>query len=114
MYAINVRNLKKNPSEALRHAEEAPVLVLKGNEPNAVILHLEKSFGESDSLLRPALAASLYRERVLSLGAAAKLSALSLSEFVEHLAALDIEIVCADKYSTQEKEMFKSWKNGSS
>lgn len=36
MYATNVRNLKRNPSEALRHAELEPVLIMKGNEPNAV------------------------------------------------------------------------------
>ncbi len=29
MYATNVRNLKKNPSLALRQAEESPVVVLK-------------------------------------------------------------------------------------
>ncbi len=61
MYATNVRNLKKNPSEALRQAEHAPVLVLKGNEPNAVILHLEGAFADSEAQLRPALAASLYQ-----------------------------------------------------
>lgn len=113
MYATNVRNLKKNPSEALRHAEEEPVLVLKGNEPNAVIIHLEKNFADSDSLWRPALAASLYKDRVLSLGAAAKLSGLTLSEFIGHLSALDIDIVSADEYSMQEKEMLKSWKKAS-
>ncbi len=43
MFATNVRNLKRNPSEALRHAK-----------------------------LEPALAASLFKDRVLSLGAAAQ------------------------------------------
>ena len=41
MYATNVRNLKRNPSEALRHAELEPVLILKGNQPNAVLLNLK-------------------------------------------------------------------------
>ena len=114
MYATNVRNLKKNPSEALRHAEESPVLVLKGNEPNALILHIEKTLAESEGLLRPALASVLYKDRVLSLGAAAKLSDLSLSEFIDHLASLGIDIVSADEYSRQEKEMLELWKNASS
>ena len=43
MYATNVRNLKKNPSEALRQAEKSPVLILKGNTPNALIMHLDTS-----------------------------------------------------------------------
>ena len=114
MYATNVRNLKKNPSEALRQAEHAPVLVLKGNEPNAVILHLEGAFAGSEAQLRPALAASLYKDHVLSLGAAAKVSGLSLCEFIDHLASLDIDVVTADDFSAQEKKMLESGRNGSS
>lgn len=113
MYATNVRNLKKNPSEALRQAEHAPVLVLKGNEPNAVILHLEGAFADSEGQLRPALAASLYQDNVLSLGAAAKISGLSLSEFIDHLAALGIDIVTADDYSGQEQKMLETWRKQS-
>jgi len=33
MFATNVRNLKKNPSLALRQAEQAPVLVLNSDSP---------------------------------------------------------------------------------
>ena len=40
MYATNVRNLKRNPLEALRHAELEPVLILKGNQLNALLLNL--------------------------------------------------------------------------
>lgn len=43
MQATNVRNLKKNPSAMLRQAEVSPVLVLKGDEPNAFIVHIEKT-----------------------------------------------------------------------
>ena len=35
MHTTNVRELKKNPSLALRLAREGPVLVLKGNDPDA-------------------------------------------------------------------------------
>jgi len=51
--------LKKNPSGALREAERAPVLILKGNAPHAVLLHLEHSLVETLGALRPALAAAL-------------------------------------------------------
>ena len=67
MYATNVRNLKRNPSEALRHAELEPVLILKGNQPNALILNLKSSLGDMGEQLKPALAASLFKDRVLSL-----------------------------------------------
>ena len=109
MYATNVRNLKRNPSEALRHAEQEPVLVLKGNQPNAVILHLEKSLEQTCQQLRPALAASLFKEKVLSLGAAAQVSGLCLSEFIEHLTTLDIDFVEPDKQTEHELDTLDQW-----
>lgn len=109
MYATNVRNLKRNPSEALRHAELEPVLILKGNQPNAVLLNLKTSLGEFDGQLKPALAASLFKDRVMSLGAAAKISGLSLSEFIDHLAQLDIDLVMPDQQTPKELDVLASW-----
>jgi len=45
-------NLKKNPSLALRQAEQAPVLVLKGDEPNTLIIHLDKSGMDGEHVLQ--------------------------------------------------------------
>lgn len=56
-------------------------------------MHLDKSLTETEAGMRPALAASLYKSGSVSLGRAAKISALSLSEFVGHLGSLGIEIV---------------------
>jgi predicted HTH domain antitoxin len=109
MYATNVRSLKKNPSEALRHAEQAPVLVMKGNEPNALIFNLKTSLGDINEQLKPALAASLFKDRVLSLGAAAQISGLSLSEFIDHLTQLDIDVVLADRQTGKEMEILDKW-----
>ena len=109
MFATNVRNLKKNPSLALRHAREEPVLILKGNEPDAVLLHLGKTLAETEESLRPALAAILYRDGVMSLGAAAKLSGLPLGEFIEHLASLEIDIVRKDETTEQETTELDEW-----
>lgn len=109
MYATNVRELKKNPSAALRHARTEPVLILKGNEPDAVLLHLESNIGNAVQTLRPALAAVLYRDKALSLGAAAKMSGLALVEFIEHLSSLDIEIVRADETLDQEVKDVSAW-----
>ncbi len=105
MFATNVRNLKKNPSLALRHARKEPVLILKGNEPDAVLLHLETTLAETEQSLRPALAAVLYRDGVMSLGAAAKLSDLALGDFMEHLASLDIDIVRQDETTEREADI---------
>ena len=42
-------------------AREGPVLILKGNEPDALLMHLDKSLTETEAGMRPALAApSLY------------------------------------------------------
>jgi predicted HTH domain antitoxin len=109
MYATNVRNLKRNPSEALRQAEQEPVLILKGNQPNALIVNLKSSLGDITEQLRPALAASLFKDRVMSLGAAAEISGLSLSEFIDHLTQLDIDLVVADQQTAKELELLDSW-----
>ena len=58
---------QKNPSRILRLAKEGPVLILKGNEPDAVPMHLAKSLKDTGSGMRPVLAASLYRDGNLSL-----------------------------------------------
>ena len=109
MYATNVRNLKRNPSEALRHAEEGPVLVMKGNQPNALIINLNRSIEDTYQQLKPALAASLFKDRVLSLGAAAQVSGLSLSEFIEHLTQLDIDLVVPDAQTSKEMDTLDTW-----
>ena len=109
MYATNVRNLKRNPSEALRHAELEPVLILKGNQPNALLLNLKTTLCEFDDQLKPALAASLFKDRVMSLGAAAKISGLSLSEFIDHLAQLDIDLVLPDQQTAKEIDILDAW-----
>ncbi len=61
--------------------------------------------------LKPALAASLFKDRVLSLGAAAQFSGLSLSEFIEHLTQLDIDLVVADQQTAKELETLASWQS---
>lgn len=109
MFATNVKNLKRNPSEALRHDELEPVLILKGNQPNAILVHSESSLGDMGAQLKPALATSLFKDRVLSLGAAAKISGLSLSAFIGHLGQLDIDVVIPDQQTPQELAALDAW-----
>jgi hypothetical protein len=109
MYATNVTKLKENPSVALREAEDGPVLVLDGNVPNAVILHLDPSLQDIETGLRPALAAALYKDDVLSLGAAAELSGLAYGEFLQHLAALGIDVARIDETTNHETCDLGEW-----
>lgn len=109
MHATNVRNLKKNPSLALRLAEESPVLVLKGNEPNALIVHLDKSLLDAEQSVRPSMAASLFKGGTLSLGAACHLSGMTLSDFLGFLAELGIAVVRADETTGHEVKELDQW-----
>ena len=103
MQSTNVRALKKNPSQALRMARETgPVLILKGDEPDALLVHLDGSLTATEAGIRPALAASLYREGCLSLGRAATVAGLSVSDFVSHLGSLGIDIVREDEATSHE------------
>jgi predicted HTH domain antitoxin len=110
VHATNVRALKKNPSLALRLAKDAgPVLILKGSEPDALLVHLGESLTDTESGIRPALAASLYRDGCISLGKAAQVSGLSVSEFIDHLGTLGIDIVRQDETTSREAADVSAW-----
>ncbi len=109
MHATNVRNLKKNPSLALRQAEKSPVLVLKGDEPNALIVHLDSTLTEGQQSVKPALAAVLFKDGALSLGAATRLSGMPMQVFISYLAELGIDIVRADETTDSEAVDFSQW-----
>ena len=110
MHATNVRGLKKNPSLALRLAKDAgPVVILKGNEPDALLVHLDRSVTDVESGIRPALAASLYREGCVSLGKASQISGLFLSDFIDHLGSLGIDIVRQDETTPEEVGDVSTW-----
>ena len=109
MHATNVRNLKKNPSLALRQAEESPVLVLKGDEPNALIVHLDKSLLDAEQSVRPALAASLFKDGTLSLGAATRLSGMDIHAFLQYLSELGIDVVQPDETTSLEAKDITAW-----
>lgn len=109
MYATNVRELKKNPSLALREAKDAPVLILKGNQPDALLVHLDTTMDQALIDIRPAIAASLYRDALVSLGKATKISGLSMSEFIKHLGDLRVDIVRYDETVDQEVKDVSQW-----
>ena len=109
MHATNVRNLKKNPLLVLRQAEESPVLVLKGDEPNALIVHLDKSITEGEQSIKPVLAAALFKDGTLSLGGATRLSCMSLQAFIQYLAELGIDLVQADETTDAEAKDLSRW-----
>ncbi|MEY4210394.1 MAG: hypothetical protein RLZ92_774, partial [Pseudomonadota bacterium] len=76
---------------------------------NALLFNLKTSLGDMNQQLKPALAASLFKDRVLSLGAVAQISGSSLSEFISHLTELDIDLVVADSQTANEMAVLDSW-----
>ncbi len=109
MYATSVGELKKDPSLALRHAKDGPVVILKGTKPAALLVHLEGLLDDAAAGVPQALAASLYRDSCVSLGKAAKISGLSLSAFVDHLASLGIEVAQLDETTAGETQDVSRW-----
>ena len=109
MYVTSVGELKKNPSLALRHAKDGPVVILKGTELDALLVHLEGSLGDAAVGVRQALAASLYRDGCVSLGKAAKISGLSLTAFVDRLGSLGIEVAQLNETTAGETQDVSRW-----
>ncbi len=115
MKAVSVRELKNNPSAALRAAREQPVMVLNRHEPEAVLIHLRDDSVLSESGVRQAIATGLFRERSLSLGLAAKYAGLGVAEFIEHVSRLGIPVIAGTAEAVRDDaRSVEAWRRGSS
>lgn len=110
MKSVNVRELKNNPSQALRQAREGVVVVMNRDKPDALLMHLD-----DDALLgmpgvRLALATALYKDGNLPVGRAARLAAVTTVEFIQHLSRSGIPVVTGDaKTVKRDVETLDSW-----
>ena len=102
MKAVNVRQLKNNPSEALRMARDEPVVVLNRQEPDALLVHLDNETLLSEPGVRLALATALYKSESMSLGRAAKLAGVALADFMLHVSRLGIPAVRGTRASVRD------------
>lgn len=115
MKSVSVRELKKNPSAALRAAHENPVIVLKRQQPEAVLVHLDGDSILDDPGIRLALATALYREGSVSLGRGASFSELPLAEFIQHVSQLGIPVVRGTAAGVrQDIDAIQEWRKNSS
>jgi predicted HTH domain antitoxin len=115
MHAVRVHELKNNPSEALRRARKAPVIVMKGDEPEAIIFHLDKDELLSKAGVRQALAAALFKDGHLSLGRAAKLADMPLGEFIPFLGHQGIPAITGTAEDVRKDiEALRRWEKLSS
>jgi predicted HTH domain antitoxin len=83
MKSVNVRQLRNNPSEALRLARKQPLVVMNRDQPEAVLFHLGDDKLLAEPGIRVALALALYKEESLSVGKAAKLANMAVAEFMQ-------------------------------
>ena len=115
MKAVSVRQLKNNPSAALRDARERPVMVLNRHQPEALLVHLDEDSLLAEPGIRLALATALFREQSLSLGQAARFSAIAPAEFIRHVSGLGIPVVRGTTATVHEDtEAIAAWRNRSS
>ena len=110
MHTVNVRQLKNNPSEALRKAQKEMVLVMNGDHPSAVLVHLEDSGMLEMPGVRLALATALFKDGSLSLARAAKLADTPLPEFMQHLSRSGIAVIQGSaKEVKKDVETLEAW-----
>jgi predicted HTH domain antitoxin len=94
---INVRQLKSNPSTALRDARSELVVVMNRDKPDAVMIGFEQLQGLADMThVRQAIAVSLFKDRLMSVTAAAKLAGESTADMLTRLAQLGIAVADYD------------------
>ena len=114
MLAFSVRELKNNPSAALRAAREHPVMVLSRNNPEALLVHLDDGAILEAAGVRRALALALYQEGCLSLGHAARFSGLPTAQFIETASRLGIPLVRGSRASVAEDaSAVEAWRKDS-
>ena len=93
MQTFNIRQLKNNPSTALRAAhDDDMVVVMNRDNPTALLVDLEKIAMPDLDSVKMALAITLFKEGAVSLGSAARMAKQSLSEMMTLLSSLDIPL----------------------
>jgi predicted HTH domain antitoxin len=92
MHAVQVRELKNNPSQALRKAEHDMVVVMNRDHPSALLLHFDEAILQKAGV-SVALATALFRDGGLSLARAAKVAGMPIVDFMQHLSRLGIAVV---------------------
>ncbi len=91
MKQVGIRELKDNPTRAVRAARQGPVLITNRGDPEAILLSL-RNLGEHEPDVRLGIATALYEQETLSLGRSASLAGISIERFMEHLGSRGIPV----------------------
>ena len=111
MQAVNIRQLKSNPSVALREAKNDLVMVTNRGKPDALLVSMEQLSGIPNiEQVRMVLAVSMFQNHDLSLAAAAKVAGKSLSEMLTAVSEMGIPVVDYSKEEVDaEAETLEQW-----
>jgi predicted HTH domain antitoxin len=110
MKVVNVRELKNNPSEAMRAAVDGPVIVLNRDTPMVVMLNANETEVEKHGV-RVAIAIALYRDDAVTLAKAARIANMPLVDFMMHASAQGIPILKGNAQTLDEDlQNFGAWK----
>ena len=102
MKTVNVRQLKNNPSGALRMARTAPVVVMNRDQPEALLFHLDDEGLLGEPGVRLALATILYKSESVSLGRGAKIAGIPIADFMQHVSRHGIPVIRGDARTVRE------------
>lgn len=102
MQVVNIRQLKTNPSVALREAKNGLVMVTNRDKPDTLLVSMEQLAGIPNlDQVKLVLGVALFRDKLLSVSAAAKVAGKSLAEMLTLLSNMGIPVV---DYSVEEAE----------
>ena len=111
MKTVNVRQLKNNPSEALRMARKAPVVVMNRDRPEALLFHLDDEGLLGELGVRLALATALYRSESVTIGRGARIAGIALADFMQHLSHEGIPVVRGNAKTLRENlKNLEAWR----
>lgn len=93
MQAVNIRQLKNNPSTALAAARDGDIVVVMNRDhPQALLVDLDRLGVPDLPAVRVALAVSLFRSGSISAGFAARMADKPLAEMLTLLSSQGISL----------------------
>lgn len=102
MQTVSVRELKNNPSVALRQAKTELTVITNRNTPDALLVSMEQLRGIPNlDQVRLVMALQLFQDKKLSIAAAAKVAGKSLSEMLTLVSEQGIPVVDYDEEELQ-------------
>lgn len=110
MQVVNIRQLKNNPTTALRGAKEDDlVVVMNRDHPEAVLVSLDKLGLPDPEAVRVALAVALFRSGAIAAGFAARMAGKPLPDMLALLSSLGIPLTGGVEDARDDMKVARQW-----